>query len=71
MLKGPEDIAQVPLKMVRQSPVRVGDVAVPKDAFSLQYNIVRVDGARAVYVPIFKQGGDSTRLQLLTEYRRP
>src|SRR6202042_1146569 len=38
MLKGPEDIAQVPLKMVGQSPVRVGDVAVPKDAFGLQYN---------------------------------
>ena len=28
MLKGADDIAQVPLKMVGQSPVRVGDVAV-------------------------------------------
>jgi len=65
MLKGPEDIAQVPLKMVGQSPVRVGDVAVPKDAFSLQYNIVRVDGARAVYVPIFKQGGDSNTIAIV------
>jgi multidrug efflux pump subunit AcrB len=65
MLKGPDDIAQVPLKMVGQSPVRVGDVAVPKDAFSLQYNIVRVDGARAVYVPIFKQGGDSNTIAIV------
>src|ERR1700744_5145889 len=55
MLKGPDDIAQVPLKMVGQSPVRVGDVAVPKDAFSLQYNIVRSKGGRAGAVPIFKQ----------------
>jgi multidrug efflux pump subunit AcrB len=65
MLKGPDDIAQVPLKMVGQSPVRVGDVAVPKDAFSLQYNIVRVNGARAVYVPIFKQGGDSNTIAIV------
>jgi multidrug efflux pump subunit AcrB len=65
MLKGPDDIAQVPLKMVGQSPVRVGDVAVPKDAFSLQYNIVRVDGAHAVYVPIFKQGGDSNTIAIV------
>jgi multidrug efflux pump subunit AcrB len=65
MLKGPEDIAQVPLKMEGQSPVRVGDVATPKDAFSLQYNIVRVDGDRAVYVPVFKQGGDSNTIAIV------
>ena len=65
MLKGPDDIAQVPLKMVGQSPVRVGDVAIPKDAFSLQYNIVRVNGTRAVYVPIFKQGGDSNTIAIV------
>ena len=44
MLKGPSDIATVPLKMVGQSPVRVGDVATPQDSFGLQYNIVRVNG---------------------------
>lgn len=65
MLGGPADIAQVPLKMVGQSPVRVGDVATPKDAFSLQYDIVRVDGARAVYIPIFKQGGDSNTIAIV------
>jgi multidrug efflux pump subunit AcrB len=65
MLKGPEDIAQVPLKMIGQSPVRVGDVATTKDAFSLQYNIVRVNGTRAVYVPVFKQGGDSNTIAIV------
>ena len=65
MLKGPDDIAQVPLKMVGQSPVRVGDVAVPKDSFGLQYNIVHVDGTRAVYLPIFKQGGDSNTIAIV------
>jgi multidrug efflux pump subunit AcrB len=65
MLKGPDDIVQVPLKMEGQSPVRVGDVAVPKDTFGLQYNIVRVDGNRAVYVPVFKQGGDSNTIAIV------
>jgi len=65
MLKGADDIAQVPLKMVGQSPVRVGDVATPQDSFGLQYNIVRVDGQRAVYLPIFKQGGDSNTIAIV------
>ncbi|HEY0162449.1 MAG TPA: efflux RND transporter permease subunit [Edaphobacter sp.] len=65
MLKGASDIAQVPLKMVGQSPVRVGDVAVPQDSFGLQYNIVRVNGQRAVYLPIFKQGGDSNTIAIV------
>jgi len=65
MLKGADDIASVPLKMVGQSPVRVGDVATPQDSFGLQYNIVRVDGQRAVYLPIFKQGGDSNTIAIV------
>ncbi len=65
MLKGPDDIAQVPIKMAGQSPVRVGDVATPQDSFGLQYNIVRVDGQRAVYLPIFKQGGDSNTIEIV------
>lgn len=65
MLGGAADIAQVPLKMVGQSPVRVGDVAVPQDSFGLQYNIVRVNGQRGVYLPIFKQGGDSNTIAIV------
>jgi multidrug efflux pump subunit AcrB len=65
MLKGASDIAQVPIKMVGQSPVRVGDVATPQDSFGLQYNIVRVDGQRGVYLPIFKQGGDSNTIAIV------
>src|SRR5580704_15057144 len=65
MLKGPPDIATVPIKMVGQSPVRVGDVATPQDSFGLQYNIVRVNGQRGVYLPIFKQGGDSNTIAIV------
>src|SRR5580698_4565888 len=65
MLKGASDIATVPLKMVGQSPVRVGDVATPQDSFGLQYNLVRVNGQRGVYLPIFKQGGGSNTIAIV------
>jgi multidrug efflux pump subunit AcrB len=69
MLKGAPDIAQVPLKMVGQSPVRVGDVATSQDSFGLQYNIVRINGQRGVYLPIFKQGGDSNTIAIVDGVR--
>jgi multidrug efflux pump subunit AcrB len=69
MLKGPADIAQVPIKTVGQATVRVGDVATPEDAFGRQYNIVRVDGQRAVYLPIFKAGSDSNTIAIVNGVR--
>jgi multidrug efflux pump subunit AcrB len=69
MLGGAKDIAQVPIKMVGQSPVRVGDVAVPQDSFSRQYNVVRVNGQRAVYLPIFKAGADSNTIAIVNGVR--
>ena len=36
------------------------DVAVPKDTALVQTNIVRVDGRRQVYIPVFRQQGAST-----------
>ena len=69
MLKDANDIAQVPLKMVGQSPVRVGHVAIPQDSFSRQFNIVRVNGQRAVYLPIFKAGSDSNTIAIVNGVR--
>ena len=69
MLGGAKDIAQVPLKMVGQSPVRIGDVAVPQDSFSRQFNVVRVNGQRAVYLPIFKAGADSNTISIVNGVR--
>ena len=31
----------------------------------MQYNIVRIDGQRSVYVPVFKQGGDSNTITIV------
>ncbi len=36
------------------------DVAVPKDAAVIQTNVVRVDGRRQVYIPVYRQAGYST-----------
>src|SRR5262249_20365451 len=36
------------------------DVAVPKDASLVQTNVVRVDGRRQVYIPVYRQQGAST-----------
>ena len=36
------------------------DVATPKDASYIQTNVVRVNGRRQVYIPVFRQLGAST-----------
>ncbi|HEX4608835.1 MAG TPA: efflux RND transporter permease subunit, partial [Urbifossiella sp.] len=36
------------------------DVAVPKDTALMQTNVVRVDGRRQVYIPVYRQQGAST-----------
>ncbi len=64
-----DDINQAPIKLTGESPVRVSDVGVAKDAYTLQYNAVRVDGQRSVYLPILKQGGDSNTIAVVDGVR--
>ncbi len=56
---------EMPLKSVGNSSVLVADVGKAVDSGALQYNIVRIDGQRSVYVPIFKQGGDSNTIEIV------
>ena len=56
---------QMPLKSVGNSSVLVGDIGKAIDYGALQYNIVRIDGQRSVYVPVFKQGGDSNTITIV------
>ncbi len=55
----------MPLKSVGNSSVLVADIGKAEDSGALQYNIVRIDGQRSVYVPIFKQGGDSNTIRIV------
>ncbi len=70
MLSGPAEVERVPVKMNGLSPVRAGDIGTAKDAFALQYNVVRVNGTRAVYLPILKQGGDSNTIAVVNGVRQ-
>ena len=64
-----DDINRVPLKLSGDNPVRVQDIGVAKDAYALQYNAVRVDGQRSVYLPVLKQGGDSNTIAVVDGVR--
>src|SRR5579872_2739904 len=63
------EIDQLPLKMVNDAPVRVGDIGFASDAHQIQTNIVRVDGQRSVYTPVLKQGGDSNTIAVVDGVR--
>src|SRR5512135_2381015 len=60
-----EQINELPIKMVGQSPVRIADIGIAKDAQQIQTNIVRVDGQRSVYLPVLKQGGDTNTIAVV------
>src|SRR6185369_10056673 len=64
-----DDINQSPLRLNQQAPVRVADIGITKDAYTLQYNAVRVDGQRSVYLPVLKQGGDSNTIAVVEGVR--
>ena len=52
----------VPLKTEGQKSVFIGDVGNAVDGSAMQYNIVRVNGQKSVYVPILKQGGNTNTI---------
>ena len=56
---------EMPLKSVGNSSVLVADIGKAEDSGALQYNIVRVDGQRSVYIPVFKQGGNSNTITIV------
>ncbi|MDQ2712194.1 MAG: efflux RND transporter permease subunit [Acidobacteriota bacterium] len=64
-----KEMNDIPLKTSGQSWVSVKDVGEAKDASQIQYNIVRVDGQRSVYIPIMKQGGDTNTIQVVEGVR--
>src|SRR5580698_9163646 len=60
----------IPLKTEGERSVFVSDVGNAVDGSYLQYNIVRVDGQKSVYVPIQKQGGDSNAIEVVRGIRK-
>ena len=64
-LRNVQEINLLPLKTVKGASVRVADVGLAKDAQQIQYNIVRVDGQKSVYLPVLKQGGDTNTIAVV------
>ncbi len=60
-----ESMNSMPLKSVGNGSVLVADIGHAVDAGALQYNIVRINGQRSVYVPVFKQGGSSNTITIV------
>src|SRR5579875_886116 len=51
---------EIPLHNEPGNATFLRDVATPKDAHFIQTNVVRVNGRRQVYIPVFRQLGSST-----------
>jgi hydrophobic/amphiphilic exporter-1 (mainly G- bacteria), HAE1 family len=64
-----DQLGKVPVKTVGNSWVSVNDVGEAADANQIQYNLVRVDGQRSVYLPIMKQGGDTNTIEVVNGVR--
>jgi multidrug efflux pump subunit AcrB len=60
MIKFMEQMNEIPVKMVNGVPVLLKDVARAADSTIIQGNVVRINGNRAVYLPIMKQAGANT-----------
>ncbi len=55
-----EDMGDIPVRIEQGNATYLADVATPKDANYIQTNVVRVDGKREVYIPVYRQLGAST-----------
>jgi multidrug efflux pump subunit AcrB len=55
-----EQINDVPIAMKDGAPVFMRDVGRVRDSSSIQTNIVRINGRRQVYIPIYRQPGANT-----------
>jgi len=61
---------EIPLKTKGERSVFISDVGKAVDGAALQYNIVRVNGQRSVYVPVLKQGGDTNTIAVVSGIRK-
>jgi multidrug efflux pump subunit AcrB len=55
-----DQMKDIPLRVEHGNAAYLGDVAEPKDSSFIQSNLVRVNGRRQVYVPVYRQRGAST-----------
>jgi len=64
-----KEMNDVPLKAIGNNVLRFGDIGHAEDSSAIQYNVVRVDGQKSVYLPILRQGGNSNTIQIVDGVR--
>jgi len=64
-----DQLGKIPVKTEGQSWVSINDIGEAQDANQIQYNVVRVDSQRSVYLPIMKQGGDTNTIEVVNGIR--
>lgn len=55
-----EELNDIPISISDGTPVFLRDVARARDSAQIQSNVVRVNGRRQVYIPIYRQPGANT-----------
>jgi multidrug efflux pump subunit AcrB len=60
MIKVVDNMNDIPIKIVNGTPITLRDVGKAVDSTMIQTNVVRIDGRRAVYIPVMKQAGANT-----------
>ena len=55
-----EELNDMPIGVRQGVPIMMRDVAEVKDSSQIQTNVVRVNGRRQVYIPIYRQPGANT-----------
>ncbi|HHG85512.1 MAG TPA: efflux RND transporter permease subunit, partial [Bacteroidetes bacterium] len=60
MIQDVEDFNNIVVKFENGAPVYVRDIGEAKDAGAIQTNLVRINGKRQVYIPIYKRPGANT-----------
>ena len=54
------DLNDMPIAVRGGTPILIGDVADVRDSSQIQTNVVRINGRRQVYIPIYRQPGANT-----------
>ena len=65
----PSSLNEVPIKTEGQRSVFVSDIGKAVDGSYLQYNIVRVNGQKSVYVAVEKAGGNTNTISVVNGIR--
>ncbi|HEV2418796.1 MAG TPA: efflux RND transporter permease subunit, partial [Terriglobia bacterium] len=70
MVPSAKQLNDIVLKTEGEKNIYVSDVGHAVDGHSLQYDVVRVDGQRSVYVAINKQGGNANTIAVVDGIRK-